>query len=599
LRDYGRVLDKKGIKELTELLAQEGDPELYRKVIHALHSVGSSASQSTGASFSIYDLRTPPRTKEAIRKLRAEVQTIVEGPDGTREDEKEQAIINLVSSRTPAIEKLMYEEALAAENPFAIQVLSGSRGGKGDLRSLLVGDMLVMDHRDRTIGAPIMHSYSAGVDPEEYWAGAYGARKGVVSTKFATAEAGFFGKRMVQAAHQQVVTERDCETDRGIPVPSNDPDNVGSVLAATSGNFRAGTVVDPRVQRQLRRKEIVVRSPLTCEAKRGVCAKCVGVRERGDFPEVGDNVGVAAAQSLTEQLSQSMLGAKHRTRVDPTKARKSLEGFDLVDQLVEVPKAFREAAAVAKLDGTVKSVIDAPQGGKFITVGDETHYVPEDFKVHVKSGDRVEAGDVMSEGVPNPLDLVKHRGIGAGRLEFVNLFRNAYKEQGLHANRRNIELMARGLINHVRVTELDGPNDSLPDDVLEYTSIERDYRPRYGFRTGAPKMATGQFLERPALHYSIGTRVTKSVARNLDRAGIKNVTFHRDPPPFEPQMIRSMETLTRSPDWQIRLGGSLLQKGLLESLHRGRASEITGVSYMPGLARGKGFGERLKTEGVY
>lgn len=599
LRDYSRVLDKKGIDALTEQLADEKNPELYRKVMHALYSVGHMSAQSGGASFSLYDLRTPVGTKVALDKLKDQVTAVTES-DTLTPDQREAAVVKLVGGQASKIEQQLYDEALKSGNAFAQQVHSGSRGKKGDLRSLLVGDLLVSDHKDRIIPMPITNSYSQGVDPAQFWAGAYGARRGTIATKFQTSQAGFLAKQLSQAAHTQVVTSEDCETSRGIPVPADDPDNIGTVLSATAGGLPAGTVLGPREIRKLKGKTISVRSPLTCEANDGVCGRCAGIREKGGFPEVGDNIGITAAQSLSERLSQTQLSKKHSAgRADYAEEAQGVQGFDLINQMVQVPKAFREAATIARTDGTVKSVSEAPQGGQFVVVGDEQHYIPPKFKVFVKPGDRVDAGDVISEGLPNPMELVKYRGIGAGRLEFTNLFRDAFRKQGMPANRRNIELVARGLINHVRVTDLDGPNNTLPDDIVEYTSIERNYRPRYGHRKGMPKISVGNYLERPVNQYSIGTRVTKRVAKDLENAGIREVSYHKDPPPFVPQMVRAMETLTMSPDFQQRMAGSYLQKGLLESVHRGRSSQISGPSYIPGLMRGKGFGDKLKTHGVY
>jgi DNA-directed RNA polymerase subunit beta' len=599
LRDYSRVMDKRGLRDLAERLAAENDPELYREVMKALYAVGHQSAHSSGSSFSIRDLQAPPIVRERVAILKSQIRDLVERDDIT--DEVRNATIEkLVKTETPKLEKMLMRELDQAGNPFAEQVKSGSRGKLGDLRSMMLGDLMVEDHKGRVIPLPVLKGYASGVDPAEYFAGSYGARRGVISTKFAVQKAGFLGKQLIQAAHREVVTEEDCETDRGIPVEAADPDNEGTVLARSTGEFKRGTVLDPRSMRALGDTSLLVRSPLTCEAKHGVCAKCVGVRERGGFPEVGDNVGVVAAQSLTEPLSQKLLSEKHsggRAQLD-TEAQ-PLQGFDRINQLVQVPKSFRAGAAIAGEDGTITSVSEAPQGGKIIVVGDTEHYVPKGFDVYVKSGDRVDAGDIMSEGIPNPLELVRHRGIGAGRLDFVDQFRKAYSEQGLKVNRRNVELIARGLINHVRVTDLDGPEGALPDDITEYTAMERSYRPRYGFRVGSPSSAKGRYLERPALHYTIGTRITKRVADNLKQHGVNEVHYHNDPPSFRPQMVRVMETLANSPDWQQRLGGWGLKKGLTEAVHRARTSDVKSVSYIPGLARGKGFGEELKTKGVF
>lgn len=1162
LRDYTRVLDKKGVQSLLEQVASEGDHDVYRQVVAALHKVGHESAQSDGSSFSIAHLKTPPRTKMMMEQLKQKTNEIAERTDLT-DEQKESAITNVTMKATPVIEQSMTDELNSTGNPFGDQIRSGSRGGKSDMRSMLVGDLLVTDHRSRIIPIPLLRGYASGAAPAEYWAAAYGARRGTLSTKLclaagtvvlcgvgggsknienlvagdtvytldrndnivtttvtatvslgeracreylfgnsevsdafslvatpehkllvdgtrgqisskgktrkmmtledaeaagmcavdvfdkilelqtpieeefkglsarkakmhpsrdagmchvydievahsshrfilanglvvsnSTQRAGFFGKQLVQASHKQVITESDCGTSRGIPVAADDPDNVGALLAEDMGDFKAGTPINPRIHKalaeQFKDKQITVRSPLTCESGHGLCSKCAGIRERGTLPAVGDNIGVAVAQALAEQLSQSSLGEKHcifedtevmmsdwsskrikdvqigdmvmgsdltgkfrpvcvtnkydngirecyRTdfianghhrkvstllsiistkdhqilssrrvssqddeilngvirmmpigkvsktfyaaapagfddstcelynepmalliglvlgdgcytesvggvhfsaadlglvedlvpyldglnlkltklkghkyyyrlssirddlctsrRSDGTMkaearnpikrylidhgmygkyahektlpdtrdwdnesvrqliaglyitdgsvyigysnrpfinltstSRKLLEqvayllytrfgimtneincgaragqgkhkhdaysftvaawksvvlfhdniplmgvkrtllnklmsehpdrtkhgifrgfkrvaqdlvgmlptydlevdhpdhlfvlanglivsnsggrakgtelsgqptGFKLVNQLVQVPKAFTGGAAIAKLDGVVREVKDAPQGGKHIVIGDQDHYVPAGLEINVKPGTRVEQGDLLSEGLPNPSELVEHKGLGAGRLDFVNLFRDAYKKSNLSANRRNIEVMARGLINHVHVTEPDGIDNAIPDDTVEYSSIERNYRPRYGFKVSRPTLAIGQYLERPSRQYTIGTRITNRVAKDLDKSGVKDITTHADPPPFKPHMVRAMEQSSIAPDWQTRMGGSYLEKGLMDALHTGVPSEIHSTSYIPALARGKGFGEDLETTGKY
>jgi DNA-directed RNA polymerase subunit beta' len=450
--------------------------------------------------------------------------------------------------------------------------------------------MLVVDHKDRPIPIPMISSYSDGLDPVQYWAGAYGARKGEVSKKFATPKAGFLAKQLAMAAHRLVVTEKDCGTTSGISVNPNNPDNEGAVLAQGVGDYEAGDVMTPKMGRRLwRHKRIVVRSPITCQARQGVCQKCAGVREKGDFPPLGDNVGMAAAQAIAEPISQLQLSAKHSGGVASAGAP-TVRGFDLINQLVQVPKTFQDAAAIATLDGRVGEIKEAPQGGTFIIIGGEDHWVPPDKKIQVERGQTVEAGDVLSEGIPNPSEIVRYKGIGEGRRYFTELFGKAMSENNLKAHRRNIELLSRGLINHVRITDPDGPEDTIIDDVVEFDSITRNYEPRVGAKTLSPRRSVGLYLERPVLHYSIGTRVSKRVADNLRKNKINEVLAHQDKPSFAPEMVRAMETLAHSSDWQVRLGGFHLQKGFLESVHRGRKTEEHGISFIPSLAKGTEFG---------
>ena len=597
LRDYDRVLDKKSIRVLLRVVATQY-PQKYNEIASRLSQLGGEVSTARGreASLTLDSLRLGPEATKLRRGLDETIDAILNTP-GLSPEARDKRIVVALGRAADKIRDVNLKEQLKARNPLAVQVNSGARGNPSQFSALNAGDMLVADHRDKEIPIPITHSYSDGLDPVEYWAASYGARKGTVSTKFSTPKGGFLGKQLALAAHRLVVTEEDCGTENGIPVDGNDADNVGTVLARKAGTHPAGTVVTPKISKLLgRQKTVVVRSPMTCEARVGICSKCAGVRERGKFPEVGDNVGVAAAQAIAEPVSQSALNVKHSGGIvgaGPTAA-----GFDAINQLVQVPKTFQGGAAVATVDGRVEGVEKAPQGGTFVRVGGERHYVPPGFKLLVKKGDRVEAGDVMSEGLPNPAEVVRYKGIGAGRWHFMNNFRNTLKASKVAASRRNVELLSRGLINHVRVLGLNSVADALPDDLVEFNSITRRYRPRPGSRDVTLPRAANRYLERPYLQYSIGTRVTPRVAADLKKAGVKNVLSHQDEPPFVPEMVRAMETISYAPDWMTRLGGFHLKKGLLESVHRGRTTKEHGESFIPALARGVEFGKPPAASGA-
>ena len=553
--------------------------------------IGGEVSTAHGreASLTLDSLRLGPEATKLRQALDKTIEAITNTP-GLKPADRDMRIVKALGRAAEHIRDVNLKEQLKARNPLAMQVNSGARGNPSQFSALNVGDLLVSDHRDNAIPIPITHSYSDGLDPVEYWAASYGARKGTVATKFATPKGGFLGKQLALAAHRLVVTEEDCGTENGIPVDGNDSDNVGTVLARKYGSSGAGTIVTPKISKLLgRQKTVVVRSPMTCEAMSGVCSKCAGVRERGRLPEVGENIGIAAAQAIAEPVSQSALNVKHSGGI--VGAGPIAGGFDAINQLVQVPKTFQGGAAVSTRDGRVEGVEKAPQGGTFIVVDGERHYVPPGFAALVKKGDRVEAGDVISEGLPNPAEVVRYKGIGAGRWHFMKNFRNTLQASKIAASRRNVELLSRGLINHVRVTGLNSVGDALPDDVVEFNTITRRYRPRVGSHDTQVGRASGRYLERPYLQYSIGTRVTPRVMADLKQSGVTSVMSHQDEPPFAPEMVRAMEAVSYSPDWMTRLGGFHLQKGLTESVHRGRESKEHGESYIPALARGVEFGK--------
>jgi hypothetical protein len=123
------------------------------------------------------------------------------------------------------------------------------------------------------------------------------------------------------------------------------------------------------------------------------------------------------------------------------------------------------------LDGKVEDIEDAAQGGQYVTVNGVKHYVPAGHPVEVKIGDTVEAGDFLSEGLGDAEDVVKHKGLGAGRLYYANRLYKILEDSGAKNDRRSIEVLARGALRHVRITDDQGYGNYLPDDIVDYNTL--------------------------------------------------------------------------------------------------------------------------------
>lgn len=603
LQDHTRTLDKDGISKLLSAVAAKY-PDRYRDIAHELSKIGYHTAFMTGGnSFDLKHMRVASSALKLQGEIEKKTQEIYSDPRLTTK-QKEDAIVNHIIPLNKKLEDDVYNESTAEKNPLAIQVQSGARGNKMNLKSLRGMDMLYVDHHDKPIPVPILRSYSQGLKPVEYYASSFGARKGVMDVKFATQDAGFFSKQLNQITHRLLVTKHDHDhpdggKDQGLPVHVDDPDNEGALLSQAVGGYPRNTTLTPRVLADLQQqgiKRMLVRSPIVSgPPDGGLYARDVGVRERGGIAPLYDNVGIGAAQALSEPLSQAQLGSKHSGGV--IGSAKGVSGFKLVNQLVQVPKVFKGGAAHAQADGKVQSVQEAPQGGFYVTIAGHRHYVGTGFEPKVKRGDDVEAGDVISEGIPNPSEVVKHKGIGEGRRYFVNAFRDAYRDSGMPSHRRNIEIMARGLIDHVRLNDEYGEYN--PGDVVPYSRLEHHWKPRQGAEMREPRQATNMYLEKPVLHYSIGTRIRPSVTKDLNEFGIKQVHVHKEPPPFEPEMIRGMENLAHDPDWMTRFLGSYLSKNLLKGTHRSDISDEAGTSYVPGLAQATEFGRKGLVQGYH
>lgn len=598
LRDYNRVLDKRGLKTLLRDLLDK-HPELYKEVVHKLNIIGADISFSSGASFSLRDLRSSRTKVRIVKEINNKLHNIIRS--NLSDNAKNKRIVDLLASYMDEMRTGTQAEGMEEGNNFSRAIASGARGNPANLSSLRGADLLVLDHRDRPIPIPITHNFSEGLSPAEYFAGAYGTRKGIVSVKMSTANAGFLGKQLANATGPLIVTDEEPLLGTGLPVDTDDEDNEGAVLASNYGKYKSGTILTPSILRALKRNghdEILVHSPITAGG-RGVPRLAAGIRERGGWSPIGDNIGIAAAQAISEPISQSQLSAKHGAGVVGASRETGLQGFKAINQLVQVPKSFQNAATLSELDGQVTRIETAPQGGSYVWVNDERHYVRPDLEISVNQGDKVEAGDVLSTGIPNPADIVRHKHVGEGRRYLAERLRKTLLDQGIPVNRRNTELIARGLINHVRVIETDGIDGALPDDIVSYDELARTYHPRFGNITVTPVAARNKYLEQPVLHYSIGTRVTPNIIAKLKKHKVGQVVVHSDPPSFEPHMLRAIETTMYDPDWFRRLQGFYVGKSFVDAAQRGSTSEIHGQNWGHSLAEGREFGRQLSQQGIY
>ena len=593
LRDYNRVWDKKTTAQVLDRLAREM-PEEYPKIVGRLADIGRKIAWSqAGFSLAPSDLLDTPTT----RKLKLQLRNDLRRAYRTIRDPQQlqQVIFQIGEKYRDRLAQAALDDSAKEGNPLADMVIGAGRGNRFHVNSLRGADVFYADHFGRPVPVPVPRSYSEGLRLHEYFAASFGARKGVIDTKEATRDAGYLSKQLIQSMHRLVSEydeDRPSPYPRGMPVSVDDEDSIGALLAVDTGSYKRNTVITGKVLRRLKdlgHKEILVRSPTVGgPPDGGVYAYDVGIRERGAIPPRGDFVGIAAAQALSEPITQSQLSSKHSGGRVGAEAG-SVSGFQLINQFLQVPKHYRGGATYAQEDGQVTAVKKAPQGGYYVTINERQHYVFPGEEVLVSVGDRVEAGDEISTGIPNPAEIVRHKGVGEGRRYFVEKFREMLENLGLSAHRRNIELLARGLIDHVQLT--DNLGDYLEGDIIPYHAIEHGWQPREGAEPRHPKQAKGWYLEAPVLHYTIGTKLRPSVIRTLQKFGVERVLAHPEPPPFRPVLVPARTSITQDPDWMTRMLGGYQQKGLLQATHRGDVSDEKSTSFVPSLVRGLDFGK--------
>lgn len=590
-RDPKREWNASTTKELLTELAIN-DPDLYPDVADRLKEIGRyGATLSGGYNYSLRELLPDNELlneyREKVNKLLSEYRQ-KKGFMDAQDEELGEKLYQLTNNYYDKLVKKLE----SSHNPVYRLVAAGIRGNPTVVKRFLFTEGVYPDSWERIIPWPVTRNFATGLAPHEYWASAYGSKKGIVTTKLAPGDAGFIYKQMVQATHKLMVISpdgRQVGKVRGLPVPTDDPDNIGAYLAHPAGPYPAGTLITTKVINDLQSrgiKNIVVRSPVAGGPPDGVYAKDVGARG-GKLPDVGTLVGLEASQAIGERISQMSVGKKHQGII----AGGISSATEIIHKFLNPPKQFKNAATHAEVDGTVTAIRKSPAGGYEVYVGNTPHYVPAQAELKVKVGDKVEAGDLLSTGIPNPAKFVEHKGIGEGRRAFIQAYTQLLRDYGFPVHRRNTELIARGLINYVQFTDRYGRY--YPGDVVEYSALEHQWKPRPQAKYIPITSAKNKYLEEPVLHYTVGTRITPSVIKELQNYNIKEVLVHDEPPPFKALPVQAVEALGFDEDWLVRMLGGYQRRSLQEAAAYGSVSQkYLNPSYVPALAEGVQFGIR-------
>jgi len=400
--------------------------------------------------------------------------------------------------------------------------------------------------------------------------------------QFATAKTGFLGKQLAAMSQHIRVTGKDCGADGvGLMVDGDDPEILGSVISRDTEGISRNTAVSRKDLATLRGKRVMIRSLLTCQMPEGVCQMCSGKRDQNKFPPMGAYIGIESARVLSEPMTQQLaLSAKHLGGVVGENTS-NVSGFDEVNQFVQVPKTFKGGAVLSKRDGKVTRIVDAPQGGKYVYIDGEPEYSPGTRNITVKVGDEVTSGDVLTDGTPNPAEIAQAKGLGEGRRYFQDKFYEILTKNGVSSHRRNVEVLSRAFFDKVKITRPEGVMGYAISDIVPYTQLASEYIPRKDSNPLRPKRAVGTYLEKPTMHYSIGTKVTSKIAKDLEDNGVETIVTHKEGPGFEPHVVRAMGVLGSDPDWKVRLSGFGLKKSFLEAAQLGSSSKHEGTSYVP------------------
>jgi DNA-directed RNA polymerase subunit beta' len=464
--------------------------------------------------------------------------------------------------------------------------LSGARGNAAQLMKIVATPLATDDPKRGIMPHLIDRSYSEGLTPAQYWMSGPEVRYNEVRARISVSEPGEMAKVLVNNMIANVVTTHDCGTHNGVKMSVDDA-HILDRFSQDSAGLARNTAITPQIVQQLKAKnvpQILVRSPMTCTATKGVCQMCQGHNEKGHLHAMGMTVGVRSAQAMAEPLTQMALSSRHGTLTVKGEV-KELTGLKGVRQLLDIPKAFKYEAVLAPNTGVVKKIEKAPQGGHYIHVDTKKIYAAPDLNVKVTVGQGVEVGDAMTDGVPHPAKVVAAKGLGAGRAYFVDAVHNLYKGEGVNLDRRHVELLAKSEINHVRLLEADPDHpELLKGDIINYNAF-RDAYHKDATRVSVDN-AVGHRLGQEVLHHTVGTPITPALAKSLKEQGVHDVAINKR----IPQVEFVMKPFTMNPllesDWMARLAHRYLKNTLQEAAQFGEVSDLHGTHPVPAYAYG-------------
>jgi len=338
-----------------------------------------------------------------------------------------------------------------------------------------------------TIELPIKSCYKEGLNVLEYFISTHGARKGMADTALRTATAGYLTRRLVDVAQDVIVRENDCHDKTGVYIYREDSDRIGQSFATRAiGRVVTEDVMDAKGKEVLVAKgemitkekglmieklgidKVKIRSLVTCKTLRGVCQKCYGLDlGRGDLVQIGQAVGVVAAQAIGEPGTQLTMRTFH---IGGVAGSDITQGLPRVEEIFEARPPKGESV-ISEIDGTVTEIEPAD---KTINIKVEStdkkrveeYQVSAGSTIKVAKGDLVGKGTKLNEGNIDLKKLYKTMGWEAVHRYIVKEIQEIYATQGEGINDKHIEVIVRQMFARIQVTDT-GDTNLLAGDIVE------------------------------------------------------------------------------------------------------------------------------------
>jgi len=470
------------IKKIVTNAIETLDEEEVVRIIDEIKDLGFKAATLSGISVSVTDCSIIKEKDGIIEAANNQAEKVHQNyQHGLMTDsERKKKNFDIWMDTTDEVADLTWD---SYDESNAVKVIinsGGTRASKDQVKQLAAMRGLVVDPLGNIVEMPTKSNFREGLTIFEYVSSARGSRKGLTDSALKTADAGYLTRRLVDVSHDAIIRMEDCGTTDGIEITKDVRPEIftkrlsgrisleditvdGKVLVKT------GEIISLKMAEKIDQKGIAkvkVRSPLTCEARSGLCAQCYGRDfSSQELVTIGTPAGVIAAQSIGEPGTQLTMRTKHSA---------GIVGLDMTQGLPRVEELFesrnpKSKAIISRLAGKAK--IKDQKGEITIEISSttdddfETYSLAANAKLAIESGDLVYAGQKLTLGSINYGELMNIKGLMFTQLKIVHELQAVYESQGISINDRHFEVIVRKMGDKVRIKD-SGDTSLLIDEVV-------------------------------------------------------------------------------------------------------------------------------------
>ena len=463
-------------------------------VLDLIKATGYKYSTQGAITVAVSDIEVPEEKKAILADAEERVEKVMKQyrRGFLTDNERYKAVIDIWAEASGKVTNAMMAN-LGKFNPIFMMADSGARGSVNQIRQLAAMRGLMADTQGRTVEIPIRANFREGLNVLEYFISSHGARKGLTDTALRTADSGYLTRRLVDVSQDVVVREIDCGTEKFEEVTAIMDGNevIEPLKDRIIGRTARFDIVNPETKEIIVQggelisdidaekiiacgiESVQIRSVLTCECRKGVCAKCYG-RDlaTGELVNVGEAVGIIAAQSIGEPGTQLTMRTFHAGGV--ASGSDITQGLPRIEELFEARKP-KGVAIISEIGGTV-TVSETKKKREVIVTDDEsgeakTYAIPYSSSIVVKSGDVIKKGAELTMGSINPNDILRILGPHEVQVYITREVQRTYRMQGVDINDKHVEVITRQMLRKVRVEDA-GDTNLLMGSVVDIFELE-------------------------------------------------------------------------------------------------------------------------------